>query len=83
MHPLLYCLIGCIYYLWCKMEIRTIEALVRAYLSLEQAAITLYEEFELAVQTGNYNDASLLESQADKVYELAENLEIIIREQGG
>ncbi|MBW4670663.1 MAG: hypothetical protein KME60_25390 [Cyanomargarita calcarea GSE-NOS-MK-12-04C] len=42
-----------------------------------------YEEFELAVQTGNCNDASLLESQADKVYELAENLEIIIREQGG
>ncbi|MDF5727835.1 MAG: hypothetical protein PUP92_07290 [Rhizonema sp. PD38] len=65
------------------METRTIEVLVRAYLSLEQTAIDLYEEFELSVQTGNYNDASLLESQADKVYELAENLEIIIREQGG
>ncbi len=65
------------------METRTIEVLVRAYLSLEHTAIDLYEEFELAVQTGNYSDASLLESQADKVYELAENLEIIIREQGG
>ncbi|OKH31172.1 hypothetical protein NIES2101_41805 [Calothrix sp. HK-06] len=65
------------------MEARTIEALVRAYLSLEQTAIDLYEEFELAVQNSNYNDASLLESQADKVYELSQNLEIIIREQGG
>lgn len=65
------------------METRTIEALVQAYLSLEQTAIDLYEEFELAVQNGKYNDASLLESQADKVYELSQNLEIIIREQGG
>ena len=65
------------------METRTIEALVRAYLSLEQTAIALYEEFELAVEAEKYNDASLLESQADKVYELAENLEIIIREQAG
>lgn len=65
------------------METRTISALVRAYLSLEQTAIDLYEEFELAVGNDNYNDASLLESQADKVYELAENLSIIIREQSG
>ncbi len=63
------------------METRTIEALVRAYLSLERTAIDLYEEFELAVEADNYSDASLLESQADKVYELAENLEIIIKEQ--
>ncbi len=65
------------------METRTISALVSAYLSLEQTAIDLYEEFELAVENENYNDASLLESQADKVYELAENLSIIIREQSG
>lgn len=55
------------------METTTIEALVRAYLSLEQTAIDLYEEFELAVQNGKYNDASLLESQANKVYELSQN----------
>jgi hypothetical protein len=36
------------------METRTIEALVGAYLSLEQTAIDLYEEFELAVETDNY-----------------------------
>ncbi len=46
-----------------------------------RTAIDLYEEFELAVEADNYSDASLLESQADKVYELAENLEIIIKEQ--
>lgn len=39
--------------------------------------------FVLAVANDNYNDASLLESQADKVYELAENVSIIIKEQGG
>lgn len=36
------------------METRTIEVLVHAYLSLEQTAINLYEEFELAVQNSNY-----------------------------
>jgi hypothetical protein len=29
---------------------------------------------------GNYNDASLLESQADRLYEMAENLGIVIDE---
>lgn|GEM_PF-4066269 len=31
------------------VETRTIEAFLRAYVSLEQTAIDLYEEFELAV----------------------------------
>lgn len=40
----------------------------------------LYAEVDKAVEMGNYNDASLLQSQADKLYETAENLGIVIAE---
>lgn len=35
----------------------------------------------VAVAAGNYNDASLLQSQAMKLYQAAENLETVILEQ--
>jgi hypothetical protein len=41
----------------------------------------LYAEADYAIATGNYNDASLLQSQADKLYQTAENLEILMAEQ--
>ncbi len=43
--------------------------------------INLYAEADNAVAEGNYNDASLLQSQADRLYETAENLGIVISEQ--
>ncbi|NJO93147.1 MAG: hypothetical protein HC820_00075 [Hydrococcus sp. RM1_1_31] len=65
------------------MEGRTLEALERAYLSLEQIVIDLYAEADRAVVEENYNDASLLQSQADRLYETMENLGIVIAEQEG
>jgi hypothetical protein len=41
----------------------------------------LYVEVDNAVEMDNYNNASLLQSQADKLYETAENLVIVIAEQ--
>jgi hypothetical protein len=63
-----------------KIENRTSEALVRAYSSLQQIISDLYAEGDNAVAAGNYNDASLLTSQADMLYQVAENLETIITE---
>lgn len=66
-----------------EIEGRTLEALERAYLSLEQIVIDLYAEADRAVVSENYNDASLLQSQADRLYETMENLGIVIAEQEG
>ena len=65
------------------IERRTLEALERAYLSLEQIVIDLYAEADRAVVEENYNDASLRVSQADRLYETMENLGIVIAEQEG
>ncbi len=65
------------------IEERTLEALERAYLSLQEIVINLYAEAERAVAKENYNDASLLQSQADRLYETMENLGIVIAEQEG
>jgi hypothetical protein len=64
-----------------KIELRTKEALERAYISLQEIVTNLYAEVDNAVDEGNYNDASLLESQADRLYEVTENLGIVIAEQ--
>ena len=65
------------------IEKRTLEALERAYLSLQQVVIDLYAEADRAVAEENYNDASLLQSQADRLFEVMENLGIVISEQQG
>jgi hypothetical protein len=41
----------------------------------------LYAEADSAVDQGYYNDASLLQSQADLLYEVVENLETVLAEQ--
>ena len=64
-----------------KIEPRTKEALERAYISLQRIVTDLYAEVDNAIDEGNYNDASLLQSQADRLYEMAENLGIVIDEQ--
>lgn len=66
-----------------EIERRTIEALERAYLSLQYLVDDLYDEADRAVDEGNYNDASLLQSQADRLYEAMENLETVLTEQEG
>lgn len=63
------------------MEQRTIDALIIAYRDLEKIAEHLYDESQLALELDLDNDASLLISQADKVFELAENLSVVISEQ--
>jgi hypothetical protein len=64
-----------------KIKSRTKEALERAYISLQEIITDLYTEADNAVAQDDYNDASLLQSQADRLYETAENLGIIIAEQ--
>jgi hypothetical protein len=63
------------------IENKTIQALEDAYNSLQQIVINLYAEADNAVAQDNYNDASLLQSQADKLYETLENLGVVIEEQ--
>jgi hypothetical protein len=64
-----------------KIEDRTIQALEDAYGALQQIVINLYAEADNAVAQDNYNDASLLQSQGDKLYETLENLGVVIEEQ--
>ncbi len=64
-----------------KIEDQTIQALEDAYNSLQQIVVNLYAEADNAVAEGNYNDASLLQSQGDKLYETLENLGVVIEEQ--
>lgn len=47
-----------------------------------EAASKLYQQAELAIASEEFQDASLLFSQADKMYKIAEDLEAIIIEQG-
>jgi hypothetical protein len=64
-----------------KIEDKTIQALENAYSALQQIVINLYAEADNAVAQDNYNDASLLQSQGDKLYETLENLGVVIEEQ--
>lgn len=51
-----------------------------AYVTLQQISTNLYVEADAAIELGNYHDASLLESQADNVFQFAENLITVIKE---
>lgn len=62
------------------IERRTIEALERAYLAMQDVVEDLYDEAEQAIESGNYNDASLLQSQADLLFEVQENLGTVLTE---
>ena len=49
-------------------------------MALQQISTNLYAEAEAAVELENYEAASLLESQADNVFQFAENLITVIEE---
>ena len=65
------------------MQQRTLNALVQSYLALLEIANNLYDAGEYAVEIDNYNEASLLQTQADRIFELAEDLEALLSEQAG
>jgi len=62
------------------MKQETFTILLRVYTQLQQIAAELYTAAELALQNDDFDDASLLQSRADKIYEEAENLDILISE---
>ena len=64
-----------------KIKKGTKEVLERVYSALIEMIAELYAQAEIAVAEDNYNDASLLFSQADRLYQVAENLEALIAEQ--
>ena len=62
------------------IERQTTEALVRAYLAIQQIIEDLYAEADNAASSSKYNDASFLTSQAEILYQVAENMETVIAE---
>ena len=53
---------------------------MRTYLAFQEIVADLYAEADQAIIDDNYEDASLLQSQADKFYQVAENLGFLIAE---
>ncbi|MEC4811834.1 MAG: hypothetical protein SAK29_00890 [Scytonema sp. PMC 1069.18] len=62
-----------------RPETRTV--LLRAYAQLHQIIEDLYNAHDNAVASNYDTDASLLVSRADKLYEEAENLYLVISEE--
>lgn len=62
------------------MEKENTEALLRVYLTIQQLIEDLYTQADNAASSRNYNDASVLTSQAEVLYRVAENLETVISE---
>lgn len=65
------------------MKQETLSILLIVYTQLQQIAAQLYTAAELALQKDNFDDASLLQSRADKIYEEAENIDTLILELEG
>lgn len=63
------------------MQPSTISALLEAYDALQKIVIKLYDKAQLALDANLHNDASLLISQADLFFQVAENLDTLISEQ--
>lgn len=63
------------------MEQTTLTALLDAYDRLQEIVFDLYAEYEKAMQNGKYADASLLEARAERLFEEAEAIIAVIREQ--
>jgi len=63
-----------------KIEARTTAALEQAYITLQEIVANLYAEADQAIMSDKYADASLLQSQADSLYQISENLGILISE---
>lgn len=62
------------------MKSKTRNALLKAYAQLQQIIDDLYEASDNALEIDDFEDASLLATRADKLYEEAENLEFVISE---
>lgn len=60
------------------MKQTTIEALLRVYTRLEEITTELYTLADTAVDMGDFEDASLLQTKADILYEQMENLDFVI-----
>jgi cob(I)alamin adenosyltransferase len=58
----------------------TREALLKAYAQLHQIIEDLYSASQKALENNDLEDASLLESRADRLYEETENLEFVLSE---
>ncbi len=65
------------------MKQTTLKALLRVYVQLENMAGELYDLADNAVETGDFDDASLLQSRATILYEQMENLDAVISELEG
>jgi hypothetical protein len=63
------------------MKQTTRDALNRAYVKLQQLTRELYDEADKAVDNEDYDDASLLESRAEILFEQAEAISAVIMEQ--
>lgn len=62
------------------MKQTTIEALLRAYIKLQDCSDELYSSSQEALNNNDLLDADFLQGQADKIFEQAENLESLISE---
>ncbi|MBD2533452.1 hypothetical protein H6G97_29380 [Nostoc flagelliforme FACHB-838] len=62
------------------MKQETFTILSRVYDQLQEIAAQLYTAAEVALQNNDFDDASLLQSRADKIYEEAENIDTLIIE---
>ncbi|RCJ18671.1 hypothetical protein A6S26_28220 [Nostoc sp. ATCC 43529] len=63
------------------MKPATRNILLKSYTQLQDIIDELYEAHDMAIANNDFDDASLLASRADRLYEEAENLEIVISEQ--
>jgi superfamily I DNA/RNA helicase len=63
------------------VEQTIVVALLDAYNRLQEIIFDLYAEYEKAMQNQNYADASLLEARAERLFEEAESIILVIREQ--
>ena len=62
------------------MKPKTLNALLRVYNQLDEIVEELNSLSDDAVDSGDYEDASLLQARADILYQQMENLEVVIAE---
>ncbi len=65
------------------MKQKTLNALLRVYVQLEEITRELYNLADDALETRDFDDASLLQSRAAILYEQIENLDAVISELEG
>ena len=65
------------------MKQSTLNALNHAYVSLQRVVDELYAAAQAALDREDFNDASLLTSKADKLYEEVESIDVLLIELEG